>query len=849
MDEACAVCLTENAIAFEHPSAAECGVKVCRECAVQWFKLSNNCPSCLEPLRASEIEYLFEDCCRACGSQQHLVTIDCAFKHMICATCLLLKWTNDCKSNRIPTCAGYQNCKHTLTIEEIQDVCIRLFCCDGLLEDTKTDIMQLSRNLVPSAFALQSSKTLFQKKCPKKSCKGLIHLPDQYFSTEKKQVKYLCPSCRLPVCSYCWTIHTDKWSCKEAEVCRQKWQNFVLTANELKIAEKVKETFLFNKQIQENEEQITKTCVRCPYCKKGPIYKIDGCSVMTCGKDAEDKGSRNRYTGCGKTFGWKKIVKVNGSFFKASLPYVTTINQKEMPTFSKEVVMKNGIHPLSNCFYKHSNFFGQYPPFQLNTVYDVHIFTRSKESFPFFGKYKRTNLILNRKPVWCKEDDTDSSKNHVLYWFESRGTWCVSKRHEVNAFVLVKFRSSEQHKLTSISEAWVWSYETSSFYSDPDLRLLSESKYKKFMHNKSLRCCALTCTCCKKCVSGSLFVSIVRDNWNFCTRCMQLLLSGVEESTFHKYLDHLSPELQKMVKTGEITKQQADNMTRFRSFCSDFMFFDIVPPKSIRLPRIAATVERVGQERFLLLVCQDGLVLQADRTNIAIVPDKSNLKEIGAVYDGVLNFNMKKLRYNVPFIVSANKLKSTPCEQESMVLHSTFEKLEMLLLTYELNFMKRNWWLLYSLNLGNDILLVDFSYEGVWRIAGPDSFDFSNKTKFGIFCSILDYEKQYVQCKPKKKKWIVGTYSIDASVFCQPTSLTTFSMDDSRFGKEKKVFVSFFCDLPIENFPAFIKIEFGKGITLLEKLCCSEAQMGKPSMFEAEKTLIFYMLYRNCYVF
>lgn len=74
-------------------------------------------------------------------------------------------------------------------------------------------------------------------------------------------------------------------------------------------------------------------------------------------------------------------------------------------------------------------------------------------------------------------------------------------------------------------------------------------------------------------------------------------------------------------------------------------------------------------------------------------------------------------------------------------------------------------------------------------------------------------------------------------------------MDDSRFGKEKKVFVSFFCDLPIENFPAFIKIEFGKGITLLEKLCCSEAQMGKPSMFEAEKTLIFYMLYRNCYVF
>ena len=41
----------------------------------------------------------------------------------------------------------------------------------------------------------------------------------------------------------------------------------------------------------------------CPHCKR-PVEKIEGCSRMVCGRDANDKGGGNRQAGCFRAFDW-----------------------------------------------------------------------------------------------------------------------------------------------------------------------------------------------------------------------------------------------------------------------------------------------------------------------------------------------------------------------------------------------------------------------------------------------------------------------------------------------------------------------------------------------------------------
>eukprot|EP01043_Picozoa_sp_COSAG02_P017904 COSAG02_NODE_822_length_16778_cov_4.476168_8_plen_1538_part_00 len=51
----------------------------------------------------------------------------------------------------------------------------------------------------------------------------------------------------------------------------------------------------------QDEQYKAAHCRRCPHCDK-VIQKLEGCSTITCGRDAQDKGGGNRQDGCGRQF-------------------------------------------------------------------------------------------------------------------------------------------------------------------------------------------------------------------------------------------------------------------------------------------------------------------------------------------------------------------------------------------------------------------------------------------------------------------------------------------------------------------------------------------------------------------
>jgi hypothetical protein len=55
--------------------------------------------------------------------------------------------------------------------------------------------------------------------------------------------------------------------------------------------------------LQADEGWKEANCKQCPHCAK-PVFKVDGCDSMTCGRDAADKGGGNRQDGCGQAFKW-----------------------------------------------------------------------------------------------------------------------------------------------------------------------------------------------------------------------------------------------------------------------------------------------------------------------------------------------------------------------------------------------------------------------------------------------------------------------------------------------------------------------------------------------------------------
>ena len=169
MTENCSICFSDfecdqNCIVQEN-----CGVKLCKSCAVTWYLNNKECPSCDKSVTNYFHGKVFENVCRGCGTTKETIRLDCFFNHEICADCILLHWTRQCNQNSIPTCIGYQECKHTLSLTTIQNICVELYNCMSLSKKTKNCLMHFSKNMLCKTFENQKKKKSFPKKMSKQN--------------------------------------------------------------------------------------------------------------------------------------------------------------------------------------------------------------------------------------------------------------------------------------------------------------------------------------------------------------------------------------------------------------------------------------------------------------------------------------------------------------------------------------------------------------------------------------------------------------------------------------------------------------------------------------------------------
>ena len=201
-----------------------------------------------------------------------------------------------------------------------------------------------------------------------------MELPDEAVVSRLRGDKVVsvgsCKRCRFDWCLSCRFVAHPGLTCAENERMVGKWQEF-MTLNPHLFADSALAKALRQRY---DEDKLTADMVkRCPHCKKGPIYKIDGCDAMVCpilrehrsptvfacvlmsfstqicGADALDKRTSNifgdwvRYRGCGKSFFWSKALPCRPEGFRGkpggSVALAESVNTEKFEIFFKRCLV------------------------------------------------------------------------------------------------------------------------------------------------------------------------------------------------------------------------------------------------------------------------------------------------------------------------------------------------------------------------------------------------------------------------------------------------------------------------------------------------------------------------------
>ena len=135
--------------------------------------------------------------------------------------------------------------------------------------------------IVPPHIARHSSP--FSRECFSPLCGESMELPDAAvlatLQGSRPHGTASCKRCRHDWCLACQHVAHPGISCHAAERMAGKWQEFMTTHPSLFAdSELVKQ---LRAKYQE-DEQTADSVRRCPHCKKGPIFRIDGCDTMVC---------------------------------------------------------------------------------------------------------------------------------------------------------------------------------------------------------------------------------------------------------------------------------------------------------------------------------------------------------------------------------------------------------------------------------------------------------------------------------------------------------------------------------------------------------------------------------------
>ena len=338
MDE-CPLC--EEELATERQQC--CGFSCCGDCfrghlihAEGWNSCPN--PSCQVPLDAAVTAKLMADHCCVCGAgraigQPELRPVGCGYAHQAHDVCLEKHLCVFIERKKFPVvCPAFDVCKCPLpeaTVLAILDP----KASSSAVRSPSTPAISMVEVDDPSVLARATTLHKYynlainhaaaahpnHKQCPNSMCAGVIDLgPLAGSRVGAGFCGVNCSSCDTTWCAACWQPAHVGLDCEEFGKVRGEWLDFVGRQGGA-AAEDVAREMRNYRDMLASEEFKAANMRHCPHCGL-EVFRTDGCSDVTCGRDASDKGNAlHSNLGCGEHFNWDRARRYKAKV-KAFVP-------------------------------------------------------------------------------------------------------------------------------------------------------------------------------------------------------------------------------------------------------------------------------------------------------------------------------------------------------------------------------------------------------------------------------------------------------------------------------------------------------------------------------------------------
>jgi hypothetical protein len=243
----------------------------------------------------------------------------CQFNHSCCEECMPRHIEVELRDKGVlPQCPFANQCGHVLTKAQVEDF------VDS--RDNKDEIMNTFQKLAQDL----SLANIPAFQCEGETCEDWI-IP----SKPGQSQLVACPTCKIRFCSLCKRKpHHFRVSCEEAPAADAAWHEWLgsgrdqylqrlaayaatvsdpeihklleqldsdkageVKAEQAKMLAQAEER---KREFDEMEAWKAANCKCCPSCSR-PIFKVDGCDAMVCGRNYHGGDVQN---GCGHSFGW-----------------------------------------------------------------------------------------------------------------------------------------------------------------------------------------------------------------------------------------------------------------------------------------------------------------------------------------------------------------------------------------------------------------------------------------------------------------------------------------------------------------------------------------------------------------
>jgi len=329
--EECPVCEEEDRVVHAQQC---CGFQSCNDClrrhmviAGHWHGCPN--PDCDAPTGAQDQSRLLEGYCCVCAESNDdapFVQIGCGFDHEAHTKCLQDHIAGFLSNKKYPLlCPAFELCKCSL-VEKLVLECLSS-------EDTKRgsdepEVPPVAALVTPTAATAAASRststtaTLLHKyydlaikqattahrnhvQCPNPRCGQEIDLGPSSGARSPGSRVIHCGHCRLSWCGSCHQNAHEGIDCESFSGLKMQWLQFVAKHSSCQAGE-------LQRQLRNHEDLIASERFKgehmrhCPHCGL-EVLRTDGCSDVTCGRDATDKGNLlHSNLGCGEHFNWNE---------------------------------------------------------------------------------------------------------------------------------------------------------------------------------------------------------------------------------------------------------------------------------------------------------------------------------------------------------------------------------------------------------------------------------------------------------------------------------------------------------------------------------------------------------------